>query len=151
MQHLLRRPLTFFLLMLLCVSVASSVSYAQPNVDAKDIEQWSVEEISFHSNRKYQNPFSDVQLQGRFTSKDQTVSVTGFYDGNDTWRIRFMPDHQGSWTFTTVSNDPQLSGHSGNFHVQAPSHGNHGPVRVAKTFHFSYADGTHYFLLGTTL
>jgi hypothetical protein len=77
MQHFLRRPLTFFLLMLLCVSVASSVSYAQPTVDAKDVEQWGVEEISLHSNRKYQNPFSDVQLQGRFTSKDQVVSVTG--------------------------------------------------------------------------
>ena len=151
MQHFLRRPLTFFLLMLLCVSVASSVSYAQPTVDAKDVEQWGVEEISLHSNRKYQNPFNDVQLQGRFTSKDQAVGVTGFYDGNDTWRIRFMPEHQGSWTFTTVSNDPELSGQSGSFHVLAPSHGNHGPVRVAKTFHFAYADGTPYFLLGTTL
>ena len=35
--------------------------------------------------------------------------------------------------------------------IVTPSSGNHGPVQVAKTYHFSYADGTPYFLLGTTL
>ena len=31
-----------------------------------------------------------------------------------------------------------------------PSAGNHGPVRVANTFHFAYADGTPYRQIGTT-
>jgi hypothetical protein len=35
--------------------------------------------------------------------------------------------------------------------VVAPSAGNHGPVRTARTFHFDYADGTPFRPLGTTV
>lgn len=38
----------------------------------------------------------------------------------------------------------------GGFTVTAPSKGNHGPVRVANTYHFAYEDGTPYYSIGTT-
>ena len=62
-----------------------------------------------------------------------------------------MPEQQGEWTYTTLSNDTQLSGKSGTFFVGPPGRNNHGPVRVKNTYHFAYADGTPYFPLGTTL
>jgi len=62
-----------------------------------------------------------------------------------------MPQNQGQWTFRIRSSDPQMNGQSGSFEVGRPAIGNHGPVGVVKTYHFSYADGTPYFLLGTTL
>lgn len=34
--------------------------------------------------------------------------------------------------------------------LQGPSEGNHGPVRVAGTYHFAYEDGTPYYSIGTT-
>jgi hypothetical protein len=140
-----------FLLLILCVPAISSAAWAQAIVREKQVEQWGIEEISLRSSHAYKNPFTDVQLQARFASKEKSILVTGFYDGNETWRVRFMPEAQGSWQFTTVSNDPELNNQVGSFAVVQPSSGNHGPVRVAKTFHFSYADGTPYFLLGTTL
>ncbi|MGN6125657.1 MAG: DUF5605 domain-containing protein, partial [Humibacter sp.] len=38
----------------------------------------------------------------------------------------------------------------GAFTVVGPQVGKHGPVRVARTFHFEYADGTRYLPVGTT-
>ena len=86
-----------------------------------------------------------------FSKGNQKFNVDGFYDGNQTWKIRFMPDEQGEWTYKTRSNDLQLDGKSGSFIVGPPGPHNHGPVRVSNTYHFAYADGTPYFLLGTTL
>ncbi len=34
-----------------------------------------------------------------FTRGIRTFKADGFYDGNDTWRIRFMPDEQGIWRY----------------------------------------------------
>lgn len=119
--------------------------------EAQRVEQWDLEEISLHSALAHANPFTDVELRCRFTSGNHQVEVYGFYDGSETWKIRFMPEQQGEWTYTTSSNDPQLSGKSGKFFVVPPGRNNHGPVRVKNTYHFAYADGTPYFPLGTTL
>ena len=114
------------------------------------VEQWGLQEISLQSNLAHANPFTDVDVRGRFRSGSRTVEVYGFYDGNHTWKVRFMPEQQGEWSYTTLSNDAQLSGKSGRFLV-GPRGNNHGPVKVTNTYHFAYADGTPYFPLGTTL
>lgn len=133
---------------------------------ADRVEQWGVQEIVLRSTRAYANPFTEVTLQARFTAggkdgadgKDgrdgkaaKAIVVSGFYDGQQTWRLRFMPDAPGPWTFSTVSSDAALNGKSGTFEVTPPGRGNHGPVGVRDTYHFGYADGTPYFPLGTTL
>ena len=115
------------------------------------VAQWGLQEISLQSTLAHANPFTDVELHCRFASGNRQVEVYGFYDGNQTWKVRFMPEQQGEWTYTTLSNDPQLSGKSGTFVVDPPGRNNHGPVRVKSTYHFAYADGTPYFPLGTTL
>jgi hypothetical protein len=62
------------------------------------------------------NPF-DVQLTGRFTHvpSGRTIQVPGFYAGNSLWRIYFMPDKVGEWSYATVSTQPGLNGQSGSF------------------------------------
>jgi hypothetical protein len=114
------------------------------------VKQWGMQEIVLHSDHAYANPFADVQVSATFSSGDRTVQADGFYDGNGTWKVRLMPGLAGSWTFTTMSADPALNGVTGRFLSVAPPRGEHGPVHVAKTYHFDYADGTPYFPLGTT-
>src|ERR1035437_1883310 len=118
---------------------------------APGVERWGVQEIALQSRKTYDNPFTDVTVQGRFRSQGKVVTVDGFYDGDHTWRVRFMPDTAGAWSFTTVSTDPELNGKSGSFAVIDPGPGNHGPVVVTSQRHFAYADGAPYFPLGTTL
>ena len=96
------------------------------------------------------NPFLDVQLSAEFKCKNRTVTPDGFYDGNGTYKIRFMPDSPCAWTYTTKSNRPELNGKTGAFTAVKPAKNNHGPVIVRNMYHFSYADGTPYFPVGTT-
>lgn len=114
------------------------------------IEQWGLFEVSL-PGPSTGNPFRDITLTARFTLEHRTVQVTGFYDGEGTYRIRFMPDTPGNWTYVTTSPTPQLANKTGTFTCTAPiTPGNHGPVTVAHEFHFQYADGTPYFPFGTT-
>lgn len=122
----------------------------QPTFSAA-AEQWGVQEITLRSTQPHKNPFADVKLQAQFRSGTKNVLVDGFYDGDQTWKIRLMPEAQGRWSFRTISNDKLLDAKKGSFLVGPPGAGNHGPVKVAKTYHYSHADGTPYFALGTTL
>ncbi len=115
----------------------------------KHIETWDYFELELTAPTSG-NPFLDVTLEADFTHNQRTVRVTGFYDGDNAYKVRFMPGMQGSWRFVTHSNVSALDNQSGSFECVPPSEDNHGPVRVADQFHFAYADGTPYIPVGTT-
>ena len=113
------------------------------------VPQWEVFEITLMGPDSG-NPFTEVQLSARFVLGRKLVVVDGFYDGMGTYKVRFMPDTEGEWTYTTSSNAPQLDGKAGRFACVAALPTAHGPVRVRNQHHFAYADGTPYFPFGTT-
>jgi hypothetical protein len=49
--------------------------------------------------------------------------VAGFYDGDGTYRLRFMPTEQGRWHYTTHRNRPELDSKTGEFTVITPVEG----------------------------
>lgn len=119
-------------------------------IDGKTkIEQWNIFEIVLNGPSTG-NPFVDVDLAAVFKSKEERIVVSGFYDGNGVYRIRFSPDIQGNWTYQTESNVAELSGKKGGFHCTHPTGKNHGPVKIANTFYLQYADSTPYYCVGTT-
>lgn len=121
-----------------------------PSPEKHSTEQWGVFEIALKGPADG-NPFKEVTLSCVFSLGHRSMEVTGFYDGEGTYRIRFMPDAPGRWTYKTASSAPALAGHTGSFLcTPAATPGNHGPVGVAHQFHFQYADGTPYFPFGTT-
>jgi Domain of unknown function (DUF5060)/Domain of unknown function (DUF5605)/Protein of unknown function (DUF4038) len=113
------------------------------------VEQWDIFELALHGSAGG-NPYLDVELTAQFTYKHRMVEVDGFYDGNGIYHIRFMPDAQGTWRYFTRSNLNALNGAGGTFTCVAPTPGNHGPVQVSNTYHFTYADETPYKQVGTT-
>jgi hypothetical protein len=130
--------------LLLCFFTAVLSLRAAPSV-----EQWGVFELALKGPANG-NPFLDVKFSARFKQGTNSVEANGFYDGDGVYRVRFMPENQGKWTYKTASNARRLNGKSGSFTVIPPSPRNHGPVRVAQTYHFAYDDGTPYEELGTT-
>ncbi len=63
------------------------------------------------NNATYRNKFTDVELTCTFTSPSGKItSFFGFYDGDgkgggdmltgNTWKIRFLPQETGTWSFT---------------------------------------------------
>lgn len=131
-------PLRFLLLALL-----PAAALAAPT------EQWGLYEVALPGPADG-NPFTDVDLAATFRHGAEQVDVRGFYDGEGIYRLRFMPDQVGDWSYVTHSNRPDLDGKTGAFTAVPPTGGNHGPVRVRNTYHFGYADGTPYWELGTT-
>jgi len=113
------------------------------------IEQWGRFELALNGPTN-SNPFVDVKFSARFRQGQSETEASGFYDGHGIYRARFMPDKPGEWHYLTVSSSPELNGQTGVFTVTGPAARNHGPVRVANTYHFAYADGTPYQELGTT-
>lgn len=113
------------------------------------VEQWDIWEWTF-SGPTVGNPFTEVRLQAEFRFGNRSIMVDGFYDGDGIYRIRFMPDMPGSWTFVTRSSAASLHGHNGFFVCVPARNGNRGPVRVRGVQHLTYADGTAHISIGTT-
>jgi hypothetical protein len=101
-----------------------------------EVEQWGIFELALNA-KAGGNPFLDVTLTAEFVQNHRTVRVTGFYDGGEIFRLRFMPDATGFWTFTTQSSLAALHGRSGSFTCSAAKPGNHGPVTTARSFTLS--------------
>lgn len=113
------------------------------------VEKWKVFEISL-KGQITKNPYLDVNVSATFQSGSITKTVAGFYDGSGMYKIRFMPQATGQWTYVTQSNQKALQGKKGTFICTSPSAGNHGPVVVKDTFYLAYADGTPHYSFGTT-
>jgi len=118
-------------------------------------ETWEIEVIN---SKKYSNPFDfkEIELRASFHAPSgKTVSFFGFFDGNGSgnqsgtvWKLRFMPDEQGTWSYSYSWSDG-TSGGSGSFQVgERVNPKNHGHVHVDPdhTRYLVYDDGTpHYF------
>ncbi|WP_261304539.1 DUF5605 domain-containing protein [Paenibacillus andongensis] len=127
-----------------------SVALGSARINAPNqIDKWGVYELTLQGPQ-HGNPFVDVSLGAEFSFEGRVVRTLGFYDGEGIYRIRFMPDVEGTWMYRTNSNARSLSGLTGQFICIAQAEGSHGPVRVKNTFHFAYEDGTPYIPVGTT-
>ena len=108
-----------------------------------NIERWKILELTLNGPANG-NPFKDVKLSGKFIKANDTISVPGFYDGDGIYKIRFMPNEEGEWNYTTTSNAKNLDSKKGSFVCTPALKNNHGPVAVSDTFYFAYADGIPY-------
>lgn len=129
--------------------LVASLAYAANPSAPDSVRQWDVYELQLQGPAEG-NPFVEVRISAVFTHLERSVEIEGFYDGGGVYRVRFMPEVQGDWSYETRSNRWKLTGKRGAFKVTAPEASNHGPVHVRNTFHFAYADGTPYRQVGTT-
>ena len=112
------------------------------------VERWGVFETAC-GGPSDGNPFTEQWIRGTFSGKNETITVDGFYDGDGCYRVRFMPSFEGRYTYRLEAGFLEQP-MTGSFQVLPAGEGNHGPVRVANTYHFAYEDGTPYYSIGTT-
>lgn len=120
-----------------------------PIVSSSSVSRWDTYELTLEGPSGG-NPFTDVEFGARFSLGGRTVAVRGFYDGRGVYKVRFLADREGLWSYSTVSNLPALDGRTGQVAVTPAREGRHGPVRVSNQYHFSHEDGTRYIPVGTT-
>ena len=144
----------FFYTLLSKVMAAVVTPPAHPSTEPTvTIERWDTYERSLDAAGSYANPFQDVSLTATFTHafSGARLTVDGFNDGRNTWRLRFMPMQLGTWRWTTVSNDHGLDGKTGTLECVTPTKPYlHGPL-MTEGFHFKHADGSRRFLISTRL
>lgn len=95
------------------------------------------------------NPYTDVSLKVVVEGPDGRKRFDGFYDGDSTYRVRYLPMREGEYRLTLRSNLPSLDGQIHTFTARPALPGDHGPVNV-NGMHFSHADGKRFFVMGTT-
>jgi len=134
-----------FYYLIVILTFLSSPLFAQEKV-----QKWGTFELTLHGSQEG-NPYAGIKLYAKFSDNDTTYKAPGFYDGNGTFKIRFMPDKEGKWTYTVYSNRDTLNGERGSFICTPPSPNYHGPVRVKNTYHFAYADSSRFIPFGTTI
>jgi len=146
----LLRVLATAMLIAVATPLVQAAAFPTPVPEAAAAaEQYGVWELTLKGPSEG-NPFVDVRFSAVFTHAERKVEVTGFYDGDGMYKVRFMPELRGEWKWETRSNRWPLTGRNGVFTVGAPAKGNHGPVRVRDTYHFGHADGSAFRQVGTT-
>jgi len=84
---------------------------------------WREVELTLTAHGQYANPYTDVDVWADFTHRDGTVlRRPAFYDGGDTWKIRFTSPVTGRWTWSSDASvdDGGLRGRTGAVEVATP-------------------------------
>jgi hypothetical protein len=118
----------------------------------RSVERWGRFELELGGNSGGENPYLDSPFEAAFIHEESGTATlaAGFCDGEGVFRLRFMPERLGRYSYRTSSRHRSLDGVEGGFECVPAGKDNHGPVRVAKRFHFSYADGKPCFVMGST-
>lgn len=100
-------------------------------------------------------PFSELAVDFT-TPSGRKIPQPAFYDGGQTYKVRFLPTEPGNHVWTTRSPVPALNGKSGTLSVTPAPKSNrwstHGPIRVSGNgYHLEHADGTPFFFLADTV
>jgi hypothetical protein len=73
--------------------------------------QYQVTELSFTATRQYARPATNVHMEAVFNAPSgTTLTVPAFWDGGQTWRVRFSPIEPGKWIYGSGSGRPVLEG-----------------------------------------
>ena len=121
-------------------------------------ETWRAVELSFESEKTYADPFNDATLDLLLYGNGRLYTVPGFWDGGNTWRVRFVCPAAGTWQCKTVCSDTQNAVlHGRTAQVECAEYSGdldiykHGFVttRYGEKY-LTYEDGTPFYYLGDT-
>lgn len=139
-------------------TAAWTVWLAAPGVAA--VHVWEKQEVTLHAAGKYANPYTDVVVWVELKGPKFAKRVYGFWDGGDTFKVRFVATEPGTWTWKSGSEpvDAGLGGKSGKVEAAAWSEPDkeqnplrRGFIRATANRHaLEHADGTPFFAIGDT-
>ena len=135
---------------LLIFALWSCLAFGQTSVP-----KWSLYEADLTASGNAKNWYTDPHGSVTVTFSGpggMTKSVTGFWDGGNSFKVRFTPTVEGRWTYRTSSSDAGLNGKSGQLTCVAPLAGKHGFLRIDANHPYSFVwdDGSRYFMWGQT-
>lgn len=121
---------------------------------------WTKHEIQFKSTKTYDNPIYNVRdfkiVFSAPSGREKTVQ--GFWDGGNDWKVRFMPDEVGTWSWKTQCSDKENEGlHNKTGTFECIENSNNEPLfqngairHEPGKYYLSHNDGTPFFWLACT-
>ncbi len=89
---------------------------------------------------------ASVDVSAVISHNGQKKQVRGFYAGNGVYKIRFLPEESGLYSWKVTG---RLSA-EGSAEAEPAAEGEHGIVRASGE-HYAYEDGTWFYPFGTTV
>ena len=130
--------------------LATSSEPAAAEAVVIEVPRWELHEFTLRGRAHVANPFRDAALVGEFTSPaGKTIVVDGFFDGDDTWRLRFTPEEEGEWRYRLRGEGVELS-QVGRLRCTPSNRKGFVRVHPDNPYAFAYADGTPFFPMGDT-
>lgn len=124
------------------------------------VHVWDKQEITLTASRAYANPYTDMTVWIDLSGPNFKKRVYGFWDGGQTFRIRFVATEPGAWRWQSGStpSDPGLSGKNGTLNAIAWTEEEkqqnplrRGFLRSTPNHHaLEQADGTPFLVIGDT-
>ncbi len=128
---------------------------------SKPFHIWEMREITFTAEKRYENPYTDVDFWVQLKGPGFDGKVWGFWDGENVFKVRVVAMTPGEWRWESGSNvgDPGLDQKTGKFTAVAwteeelaENPNRRGIIRTNPDapHGFVYADGTPFFLMADT-
>ncbi|WP_455616958.1 apiosidase-like domain-containing protein [Eisenbergiella sp.] len=109
------------------------------------MRQYEMFELSYTKDELTEN-YANVDLAADFIKDGKKTTVKGIYAGNGIFKIRFLPEETGTYTYAIYG----IFSDQGNEECMPADTDRHGMVRT-DSMHFKYEDGTRYVPFGTTI
>lgn len=126
--------------------------------DRDDVPKYNSVELTLEIDADYNNPYDtrEIVLDAIFTGPDGTqINVPGFWDGEDSWKIRFTPSQTGTWKYTLSVTDINGESSPATGELLVSESDLHGWIIPGNAFDASYSphylvhhDGTPFYGVG---
>ena len=142
---------------------------------AQQLHEWEIYELSFRSDNEYVNPYNAIPVDAvnedlltvtfsgvNGAAEGEEIKVTGYWDGEKNWKVRFAPPETGTWRYESSSKDKAMDGKKGKLTVKRWSDAEKEANLTRRGFlsvnsqgprsghYFQYQDGTPFLWMGDT-
>lgn len=125
-----------------------------PAVGSEQIGQYEVLELAFTATGGG-DPYTEKGMTATFIgilgeTAGHSMTIGGFWDGGKTWKVRFSPDHPGTYSYTISSSDEGLNGKSGTIAVGVSDRRGRIKVHSKYSSYFQWSNGDPFIMIGDT-
>ncbi|HWC00601.1 MAG TPA: DUF4038 domain-containing protein [Bryobacteraceae bacterium] len=107
-------------------------------------------EFALRGRSHVDNPYRDAALVGEFVSPTgKMISAEGFHCGDDSWKLRFVPEEEGEYRYVLRGEGASLFA-QGRLIAVPPRERGFISIHPKNPYAFAYEDGSPFFPMGDT-